>query len=136
MSCVRQNITSSFSARKLVLQPRKSVIFLMFDDCARYAFLYIECFDVVVFDWKQEGVLSYWTRFPFNPKENYYTLWASCDDRDKDAICSFPDMKPTVFLLFFIGGDAINELTSYGWIKKPLKFKNPYAFYPVYIPYQ
>ena len=108
---------------------------------SKNAFLYIECFNHVAdFDWKQEGVLSYWINFPFHPKEKDYKLWTICEDSDKDEICSFPEVKPTVFLLFFIRGDAINHITFYniidGWIKGPLKFKDPYAFYPVYIPYK
>ena len=101
---------------------------------SKKAFFYIECFDYLIFDWKQNGVLTYWRTFPFRPKDNKRIT--ICDDSDKDVICSFCNKKPTVFLLFFIRGDAINFITWDGWIKKPLKFKDPYAFYPVYIPYQ
>ena len=109
---------------------------------SKNAYLYLNSFyDVHDFNILNEKVLDYWKTFEFWPKDdNNHNIGTKSTNSDKDVLCPFREVKPTVFLLFFIRGDAINALTFHnimdGWIKGPLNFKNPYAFYPVYIPYK
>ena len=109
-----------------------------------YAFFYFHSItDIYYFGWTRESFEKFelfWKNLDFWPFKNKFGITSNSPQKGKDVLCSFYTAKPTIFLLFFIRGDAINYATYDnvidGAIKGPLKFKNPYAFYPVYIPYK